>query len=243
MQEESVLSQLFLTHMAQISLILTWAAGNIFHIAWQSNYSYWQSNPSRIIPISHNIWDPNFGLLSSDVFSAGYTDVSSLLSTAGLHNWLYTVGVRSETDLYLMAVSLEIISISMLIVAYIHSLLADSGFLNSSSVSSMEIAYTSPGYRLNYHLSVLLGLTSILWSAHIIHVSIPYSRAASGSSLRLEPILTGDWIFYSLNSDAAAHIHGCNQYSGTSILTFIGGLKSATCSYTYGDSIHIQHMA
>merc|ERR1712194_650973 len=240
-QESALLSQLFLTYMSQLSLIFTWAAGNIFHIAWQSNYSFWQSNPSRIIPISHNIWDPNFGLLSSDVFSAGYTDVSALLSTSGLHHWLYTVGVRSETDLYLMAVSLESLSIAMLVVAYIHSLLADTGFLNSSSVSSIEIAYTSPGYRLNYHLSVLLGLTSILWSGHLIHVAIPYSRAY-GSSLHFKHILKGDWIFYSLKSDAASHIHGCNQYAGSSILTFIGGLKSSTYSLHLTDIAH-HHLA
>jgi photosystem I P700 chlorophyll a apoprotein A2 len=240
-QQDTLLSQLFLTHMAQLSLIFTWAGGNIFHIAWQSNYSYWQSNPSRLIPISHNIWDPNFGLLSSDVFSAGYTDVSALLSTSGLHHWLYTVGVRSETDLYLMALSLEILSISMLVVAYIHSLLAETGFLNSSSVTSIEIAYTAPGYRLNYHLSVLLGLTSILWSGHIIHVSIPYSRA-TGSELHLDYMLKGDWISYSLKSDAASHIHGCSQYSGSSILTFIGGIKSATNSLYLTDIAH-HHLA
>jgi len=227
--------------MSQLSLIFTWASGNLFHLAWQSNYTFWQSNPSRIIPISHNIWDPNFGLISSDVFSAGYTDVSALLSTSGLHNWLYTAGLRNETDIYLMAVSMEFIAVASLVVAYLHSLLAEKGFLNSSSLTTMEIAYTSPGYRLNYHLSVLLGLTSILWSGHLIHVAIPYSRA-SGSSLHLAPLLKGDWIAYSLKSDAAAHIPGCSQYSGTSILTFIGGLKSASNSLQLTDIAH-HHLA
>ena len=68
--------------------------------------------------------------------------------------------------------------------AYLHSLLVERGFLNSLDVITMEAAYTSPGYRLNYHLSVLLGLTSILWSGHIVHVAVPYSRA-SGSLLHL----------------------------------------------------------
>jgi photosystem I P700 chlorophyll a apoprotein A2 len=240
-QEDKLLGQLFLAHTAQLSLIFTWASGNIFHIAWHSNYSYWQSNPSRIIPISHNIWDPNFGLLSSDVYSAGSTDVSSIVATSGLHHWLYTVGVGSETDLYLISVGLEIISLALVVVGYLHSLLAESGFLNSSSVATIEIAYTAPGYRLNYHLAVLLGLSSILWSAHIIHVAIPYSRA-SGSSLHLHSILTGDWIAYSLKSDSAAHIHGCAQYSGHSILTFIGGLKAATYSLHLTDIAH-HHLA
>ena len=240
-QEDILLSQLFLSHVTQLSLIFTWAAGNIFHIAWQSNYSYWQSNPSRIIPISHDIWDPNFGLLSSDIFSAGYTDVSTLLSTSGLYHWLYTIGLRSETDLYLTAVSLEFIAAFILVVAHIHSILAETGFLNSLDVITTETAYSSPGYRLNYHLSVLLGLTSILWSGHIVHVAVPYSRA-SGSLLHLVSLLKGDWTFYSLKSDAAVHIFGCSQYSGASILTFIGGVKSATYSLYLSDIAH-HHLA
>jgi photosystem I P700 chlorophyll a apoprotein A2 len=136
---------------------------------------------------------------------------------------------------------MEFIAVAILVVAYIHSLLAETGFLNSTSVTTIEIAYTSPGYRLNYHLSVLLGLTSILWSGHLIHVAIPYSRA-SGSSLSLTPLLKGDWIAYSLKSDAASHIPGCSQYSGTSILTFIGGLKSASNSLHLTDIAH-HHLA
>mmetsp|Transcript_1360 Transcript_1360/g.3662 ORF Transcript_1360/g.3662 Transcript_1360/m.3662 type:complete len:699 (-) Transcript_1360:8-2104(-) len=240
-QEDTLVSSLYLTHMAQLSLIFTWAAGNIFHLAWQSNFSYWQSNPSRITPIAHNIWDPNFGLQSSDAFSAGYTDVSALLSTSGIHHWLYTVGVRNESDLYMLSISMEILSLAMLVIAYIHSLLAESGFLSSSSITALEIAYTSPGYRLNYHLSSLIGVSSILWSGHLIHVAIPHSRAHT-SPLVLKHLMTGDWISFSLKPDAATHIHASSQYSGTSILTFIGGLKSATYSLHLTDIAH-HHLA
>ena len=89
-------------------------------------------------------------------------------------------------------------------VAYLHSLLAERGFLNSMDLITMEAAYTSPGYRLNYHLSVLLGLTSILWSGHLVHVAVPYSRA-SGSLLHLVSLFKGDWTAYSLKSDIVHH--------------------------------------
>ena len=154
---------------------------------------------------------------------------------------MYTAGVRSETDLYLIAFSLEILSVSILVTAYIHSLLAEIGFLNSLDITSIEIAYIASGYRLNYHLSVLFGLISILWSGHIVHVSIPYSRA-TGSELHLDHMLKGDWTLYSLKSDTISHIHGCNQYSGSSILTFIGGIKSATSSLYLTDIAH-HHLA
>jgi photosystem I P700 chlorophyll a apoprotein A2 len=117
--ESYLISQLFLSHMAQISIIATWASGNLYHIAWQSNYSYWQSNPSRIIPIAHNIWDPNHGTYSSDVFSAGYTDVSAISCTAGLHHWLYTIGARDESDIFLSSITLALLSILLLSVSII----------------------------------------------------------------------------------------------------------------------------
>ena len=105
----------------------------------------------------------------------------------------------------------------------------------------METAYTSPGYRLNYHFSVLLGLTSILWSGHLVHVAVPYSRA-SGSLLHLVYLVRGDWITLSLKSDIVVHIPGHTQYSGSSILTFIGGLKSASSSLYLTDIAH-HHLA
>ena len=118
-------------------------------MAWHSNYSYWQSNPNRIIPISHSVWDPNFSLLSSDTYSAGFTDVSSIALASGLHHWLYTVGIGSETDLYLTSVSLEIISVVLVVIGYLHSLLVEIGFLNSLDTATIEIAYITSGYRLN----------------------------------------------------------------------------------------------
>merc|ERR1739838_951905 len=205
--ESYLLSQLFLSHMAQISIIATWASGNLYHIAWQSNYSYWQSNPSRIIPIAHNIWDPNYGIYSSDVFSAGYTDVSAISSTAGIHHWLYTVGVRDESDIFLISIVLSLSSILILAVALIHTKISESQIL--SAQGSIGIAYTSPGYRLNYHIGILLGLSSVLWAGHIVHVAIPYSRSGTHEA-RLTEMVTGNWIAYSQNIDSQAHIHGCS---------------------------------
>jgi hypothetical protein len=126
----------------------------------------------------------------------------------------------------------------MLVIAYVHSLLAESGFLSSLSITALEIAYTSPGYRLNYHLSGLIGVFSILWSGHL---AIPYSRAHI-SPLVLKCLIAGDWISFSLKPDATIHVHASSQYSGASILTFIGGFKSATYSLHLTDIAH-RHLA
>ena len=106
------------------------------------------------------------------------------------------------------------------------------------SITALEIAYTSPGYRLNYHLSGLIGVFSILWSGHLVHVAIPYSRAHI-SPLVLKCLIAGDWISFSLKPDATIHVHASSQYSGASILTFIGGFKSATYSLHLTDIAHI----
>ena len=61
---------------------------------------------------------------------------------------MYTTGVRNESDLYMLSIFMETLSLVMLVIAYVHSLLAESGFLSSLSITALEIAYTSPGYRV-----------------------------------------------------------------------------------------------
>ena len=106
---------------------------------------------------------------------------------------------------------------------------------------SIGIAYTSPGYRLNYHIGILLGPSSILWAGHIIHIAVPHSRSSTHKA-RLTEVATGNWITYSQNIDNQAHIHGYSENTGGSILTFIGGLKLSTNSLILTDISH-HHLA
>ena len=80
------------------------------------------------------------------------------------------------------------------------------------------------------HIGSLLGITSVLWSIHIISVSIPVSRGISAFnySIHFVALLNLDWINFSIRQDGFTHIHGSFESSGTSVLTFIGGINSTT---------------
>ena len=233
-------SKIFTSHFSQLALISTWASGNMFHLSWAFNYSFWTSNPGRVLSISHSVWDPNFGLYANDIFSVGYSEVTSTPSYSGVYHWLYTVGIRSESDVYTLSFSLEVLSFIFMVLGYLHTRIEESTYFASANRSLMEIVYVSPGYRLNYHIGSLLGTTSVLWSIHIISVSIPVSRGISSFnySIHLETLLNLDWINFSTRQDGFTHIHGSFESSGNSVLTFIGGINSITGALYLSDIAH-----
>ena len=151
-------------------------------------------------------------------------------SYSGIYHWLHTIGVRSESDVYTLSFSLEVLSFIFMVLGYLHSKIEESTYFVSTDKSIMEIAYISPGYRLNYHIGSLLGITSVLWSIHIISVSIPVSRGISAFnySIHFVALLNLDWINFSIRQDGFTHIHGSFESSGTSVLTFIGGINRTT---------------
>merc|ERR1739838_1206442 len=96
------------------------------------------------------------------------------------------------------------------------------------------------GIRLNYHISGLFGLTSILWSGHIVHCAIPASRGSS-AGLGLIPSYK-DLMDELLAYDSDNHVFGASVGSGTSVLTFLGGFSpDSVCVYLSDISHH--HLA
>ena len=81
----SLTAKIFTSHFSQLALIFTWVLGNMFHLSWAFNYSFWMSNPGRVLSISHSVWDPNFGLYANDIFSVGYSEVTSAPSYSGIY--------------------------------------------------------------------------------------------------------------------------------------------------------------
>ena len=236
----SLIAKLFTSHFSQLALIFTWISGNLFHLSWSSNYSFWMSNPGRILPISHSVWDPNFGLYANDIFSVGYSEVTSAPSYSGIYNWFCTVGVRSEVDIYTFSFSFEVFAFIFMVLGYLHAIIEESTYFVSSNRSLIEIIYSSTGYRLNYHIGSLFGTTSVLWSLHIISVSIPVSRGIIpfNYSIHFAALFNCDWINFSTRQDGPTHIYGSFESSGTSVLTFIGGINSTTGALYLSDIAH-----
>lgn len=240
----TVMGKLFSVHAAQISVIMAWASGNLFHLGWQSNYSYWLCQPTKAIPISHGTWDPHYSSIAYDIYSTGSTDYSTTVTYSGIYHWMYTVGLSSESQIYTLSLGLELAALLLLAISLIHLKLEEGLLATTSTLSRTlgDVVRANTGYRLNYHIGVFIGVSSILWASHIIHIGIPASRGTTDSALHLEPFFKGDWIEYSTRLDGPSHIHFSEVYSGTAILTFTGGLTTTTASLPLTDIAH-HHLA
>jgi photosystem I P700 chlorophyll a apoprotein A2 len=59
-------------------------------------------------PIAHAIWDPHFGQPAVEAFTRGGASGPVNISTSGVYQWWYTIGMRTNQDLYIGSVFLGI---------------------------------------------------------------------------------------------------------------------------------------
>mmetsp|Transcript_20257 Transcript_20257/g.45073 ORF Transcript_20257/g.45073 Transcript_20257/m.45073 type:complete len:731 (+) Transcript_20257:1626-3818(+) len=242
MTEENLYQKIFASHFGHLAIIFLWTAGNLFHVAWQGNFEKWVTNPLKTRPIAHSIWDPHFGESALKAFSKGNAYPVDI-AFSGVYHWWYTIGFRTNQELYAGSVGLLLLSCTLLFAGWLHlqpkfrpSL---SWFKNNES-------------RLNHHLSGLLGVSSLAWTGHLVHVAIPASRGVHigwdnflttpPHPAGLTPFFTGNWTVYAENPDTAEHVYGTSEGAGTAILTFLGGFHPQTQSLWLSDIAH-HHLA
>jgi photosystem I P700 chlorophyll a apoprotein A2 len=243
MTEESLYQKIFASHFGHLAIIFLWTSGNLFHVAWQGNFQQWVLNPLKVKPIAHAIWDPHFGQSAIKAFTRGGVSYPVNIATSGVYHWWYTIGMRSNTDLYFGALGLLVLSCTLLFAGWLH--------LQPKFRPGLAW-FKNNESRLNHHLSGLFGVSSLAWSGHLIHVAIPESR---GQHIRwdnftstlphpegLTPFFTGNWGVYAENPDTAKHIFGTTEGAGTAILTFLGGFHPQTQSMWLTDIAH-HHLA
>jgi len=241
--EERLYQNIFASHFGQLAIIFLWTSGNLFHVAWQGNFETWVQDPLHVRPIAHAIWDPHFGQPAVEAFTRGGALGPVNIAYSGVYQWWYTIGLRTNEDLYTGALFLLFLSALSLIGGWLHLQPKwkprVSWFKNAES-------------RLNHHLSGLFGVSSLAWTGHLVHVAIPASR---GEYVRwnnflnvlphpqgLGPLFTGQWNLYAQNPDSSSHLFGTSQGSGTAILTLLGGFHPQTQSLWLTDMAH-HHLA
>jgi photosystem I P700 chlorophyll a apoprotein A2 len=240
----SVYQKIFASHFGQIAVIFLWASGNLFYVASQGNFEQWVRDPLHTRPIAHAILDAHFGKSAVVAFTREGASGPVTLSTSGLYQWWYTIGMRSNNDLLNGSQFLLILSVLFLVAGFIHGYSP----LFKPSLNFFKDAES----RLNHHLAGLFGVSSLLWTGHLVHVAIPESR---GQHIRwdnylstlphpagLQPFFQGNWLVYSQNPDPLDHLFGASEKAGTAILTFQGGLNPQTGSLWLTDIAH-HHLA
>jgi photosystem I P700 chlorophyll a apoprotein A2 len=243
MTEEKLYQKIFATHFGHVAIIFLWTSSLLFHVAWQGNFQQWIKDPLNVRPIAHAIWDPHFGAPAIDAFTQAGANYPVNIAYSGVYHWWYTIGMRTNNDLYMGAVFLLLLA----------ALFLFAGWLHLQPKFSPSLAwFKSAEPRLNHHLAGLFGVSSLAWTGHLVHVAIPEARGQHVGwdnflttlphPEGLRPFFTGNWGAYAANPDTAQHAFGTAQGAGTAILTFLGGFHPQTQSLWLTDIAH-HHLA
>ena len=241
--EENLYQKIFASHFGHLAIIFLWTSGNLFHVAWQGNFEQWVKDPLNTRPIAHAIWDPQFGQPAVEAFTQAGASNPVNIAYSGVYHWWYTIGMRSNADLYQGSIFLLLLAATFLFAGWLH--------LQPKYRPSLSW-FKNAESRLNHHLAGLFGVSSLAWTGHLVHVAIPESRgqhvgwdnflSTLPHPAGLAPFFTGNWGVYAQSPDTAGHIFGTSTGSGTAILTFLGGFHPQTESLWLTDMAH-HHLA
>jgi photosystem I P700 chlorophyll a apoprotein A1 len=134
-----------------------------FHGARFSNYEAWLSDPLHVKPSAQVVW-PIVGqeILNGDV-GGGFQGVQI---TSGFFQLWRGSGITSELQLYSTAIGGLIMAVLMFFGGWFHYHKAAPRLEWFQNVESM----------LNHHLAGLLGLGSLAWAGHQIHIALPINE-------------------------------------------------------------------
>jgi len=160
---EEVSRKIFSAHFGQLSIIFLWLSGMHFHGAYFSNYTSWLINPLQIKPSAQSVY-PIVGqeILNADVGG----NFQGIQITSGFFQIWRAEGVTTEFQLYCIAIGSLVFSGLTLFAGWFHYHKAAPKLEWFQNAESM----------LNHHLSILLGLGSLSWAGHEIHIGNPINK-------------------------------------------------------------------
>ena len=134
-----------------------------FHSARFSNYTSWLANPTNIRPSTQVVW-PIFGqdILNGDM-GGGFHGIQI---TSGLFQLWHAAGFTNEFQLYCTAIEALVMAALMLFAGWFHYHVRAPKLEWFQNAESM----------MNHHLAGLLGLGSLGWAGHQIHVTLPIDK-------------------------------------------------------------------
>ena len=234
---QEISRKVFSAHFGQLGIILIWINGIYFHGARFSNYEAWLTDPISIKPSAQIVW-PIVGqeILNGDV-GGGFQGVQ--ITSGFFHLWRAR-GITSEIQLYTTSFVGLALSRAIFFAGWFHYHKSAPRLEWFQNVESM----------INHHLSGLLGLGSLAWAGHQIHIAIPVNSLLDEGVDPKEIPLPHTWI---LERDLIAYLYPSFkaglapfftlQWAAYSdFLTFKGGLNPVTGGLWITDEAH-HHLA
>lgn len=231
---ENISRRVFASHFGHLSLIFIWLSGMYFSGARFSNYEAWLHAPAQIRPSSQVVWAGlNQDVLNGDQ-GGGF---SAIRITSGFFHLWRAAGILSEAQLFDTAIVALVAGWLMLGAGWFHYHRSVPTLAWFNDVDSM----------LNHHLAGLLGLGSLAWAGHLVHVACPINKCLD---LGLDPLATPlPHAFVVSSGRLNALFGGFNlmnvlalNWADIRVLTFLGGVNPTTASLWLTDIAH-HHLA
>jgi len=234
---EDVSRKIFAAHFGQLAVIFLWLSGMEFHGARFSNYEAWMTDPIGIKPSAQVVW-PIVGqdILNADV-GGGFHGIQI---TSGLFHIWRAAGITNTFQLYCTAIGGLVAAALMLFAGWFHY---------HKRAPKLEW-FQNAESMLNHHLAGLLGLGSLAWAGHQIHVALPINKLLDAGVAPGDIPLPQEFI---LNSSLMTELYpsfaqgltpfwtlNWGQYAD--FLTFKGGLNPVTGGLWLTDTAH-HHLA
>ncbi|MEO1144831.1 MAG: photosystem I core protein PsaA [Cyanobacteria bacterium J06638_22] len=234
---EDISRKIFSAHFGHLAVIFIWLSGMYFHGARFSNFEAWLGDPIGIKPSAQVVW-PIVGqdILNADV-GGGFQGIQI---TSGLFQLWRASGYTNGFQLYCTAIGALVMAGLMLFAGWFHYHKAAPKLEWFQNVESM----------MNHHLAGLLGLGSLGWAGHQIHVSLPVNKLLDAGVAPADIPLPHEFI---LNKGLMADLYPSfakgltpfftlNWAAYSDFLTFKGGLNPVTGGLWLSDTAH-HHLA
>ncbi len=234
---EDISRKIFSAHFGHLAVVFIWLSGMYFHGARFSNYEGWMANPLAVKPSAQVVW-PIVGqeILNADV-GGGFHGIQI---TSGLFQLWRASGITNTTQLYATAIGGLVMAGLMLFAGWFHYHKRAPKLEWFQNVESM----------LNHHLAGLLGLGSLSWAGHQIHVAAPINKLLDAGVSPKDIPLPHEFLFdkafmaelYPGFAEGLKPFFTLNWGVYSDFLTFKGGLNPVTGGLWLTDSAH-HHLA
>jgi photosystem I P700 chlorophyll a apoprotein A1 len=230
-------ARIFSAHFGHLGIVFIWLSGLFYHGAKFSNYERWLTDPIHIKPGSQVVWD----IFGQNMLNADLGDsFQGIQTTSGVFHVWRSWGILSGAELYWLSVGGLICAGLCFVAGWFHY-----------HVGRMDVDwFQNAESMINHHLTGLLGLGSLAWTGHLIHVSLPIETLLeSGVDPKEIPapyvFLQSNQLMSTLYPSFAKGLEpfftlNWSEYSD--FLTFKGGLNPSTQSLWLTDIIH-HHLA
>jgi len=241
--------KIFSAHFAHLGVIFVWMSSFFFQGARFSNYTGWLADPTHVKPGAQQVW-PVLGqeILNGDQ-GAGYQGIRI---TSGLFQMWRGWGITTESELMALAIGALIMAALMFNAGAFHFHVAAPKLSWFKNVNSM----------MNHHLAGLLGLGSLAWAGHIIHIALPTNMLIDAIDAG-HPLMLNGKVIETLTDippphelcnpavvsqiipglgNGVSNFFTLNWFAFTDFLTFKGGLNPVTGSLWMTDIAH-HHLA